>query len=75
VLEGDGAGHWLVDGEVAPYLDGCLDMDLESPALTNALPVHRLALPVGGRATAPATYVHALDLAVERLEQAYTRIP
>jgi hypothetical protein len=73
-LEADGAGHWLVDGEVVPDLDGCLDVDLESSAMTNALPVHRLGLPVGSRATAPAAYVRALDLAVERLEQSYARV-
>ena len=73
VLEADGAGHWLVDGEAVPHLDGCLDVDLESSAMTNALPVHRLGLPVGGRATAPAAYVRA-DLAVERLEQTYARV-
>jgi hypothetical protein len=73
-LEADGAGHWLVDGEVVPDLDGCLDVDLESSAMTNALPVHRLGLPIGSRATAPAAYVRALDLAVERLEQSYARV-
>ena len=74
LLEADGAGHWLVDGEAAPHLDGCLDVDLESSAMTNALPVHRLALPIGGRAAAPAAYVRAADLSVERLEQEYRRI-
>ena len=44
LLESDGAGHWLVDGGPAPYLDGCMDVDLESSAMTNTLPVHRLDL-------------------------------
>jgi hypothetical protein len=74
LLTSDGAGSWLVDGETAPHLDGCLDVDLESSALTNALPVHRMSLPVAGRAAAPAAYVRALDLAVERLEQTYARV-
>jgi hypothetical protein len=74
VIQADGAGHWLVDGKVAPHLDGCLDVDLESSAMTNALPVHRMGLTVGGRAAAPAAYVRALDLAVERLEQTYVRL-
>lgn len=74
-LEADGAGHWLVGGEAAPGLDGCLDVDLESSAMTNALPLHRLRLTVGSQASAPAAYVRALDLAVERLEQHYTRVP
>jgi hypothetical protein len=75
LLETDGAGRWLVDGQSAGHLDGCLDVDLESSALTNALPVHRMALGPGARRAAPAAYVRAAGLAVERLEQTYVRIP
>ena len=74
VVETDGRGAWTVDGVAAPYLDGCRDVDLESSALTNAFPVHRLALEVGEAAEAPAAYVRATDLAVERLEQRYERV-
>jgi uncharacterized protein len=74
LLKTDGAGHWLVDGSNAPHLDGCMDVDLESSAMTNALPVHRMNLPVGETADAPAAYVRALDLSVERLEQVYRRV-
>ncbi|WP_063125703.1 putative glycolipid-binding domain-containing protein [Nocardia fusca] len=73
LIESDGAGRWLIDGTAAPKLDGCRDVDLESSAMTNMLPVHRLVLPVGGRAAAPAVYVRATDLSVERLEQEYRR--
>ena len=73
-LEAVGGGRWLVDGEPAPDLDGCLDVDLESSSLTNAFPVHHLGLEVGQEADAPAAYVRALDLAVERLEQRYLRL-
>jgi uncharacterized protein len=73
-LESDGAGHWLVDGSNAPHLDGCLDVDLESSAMTNALPVHRMNVPAGEAADAPAAYVRAVGLAAERLEQVYRRI-
>lgn len=73
-LEADGRGGWLVDGQAAPMLDGCLDVDLESSALTNAFPVHRLGLGPGGQADAPAAYVRALDLGVGRLEQHYLRV-
>lgn len=72
-LETDGAGRWRVDGAPAPHLDGCLDVDLEASACTNALPAHRLGLVVGEAAEAPAAYVRALDLRVERLEQRYAR--
>jgi uncharacterized protein len=74
LLQSDGAGRWLINGSAAPDLDGCLDVDLESSAMTNTLPVHRLGLPAGGQAEAPAAYVRALDLNVDRLEQTYRRI-
>lgn len=73
MLKADGCGRWLVDGEGASHLDGCLDVDLEASAMTNALPVRRLDLRVGSGAAAPAVYVRAVDLAVERLEQFYLR--
>ena len=74
-LECDGAGTWRVDGLPAPLLTGCLDVDLEASACTNALPVRRLMLGVGQRADAPAAYVRATTLRVERLEQTYSRLP
>jgi hypothetical protein len=72
-LEADGHGRWLVNGQPAPRLDGCLDVDLEASAMTNALPVRRMSLPVAAAAHAPAAYVRAVGLAVERLEQVYAR--
>lgn len=73
-LESEGDGVWSLDGSPVPQLDGCFDVDLESSAMTNMLPVHRLALDVEDRADAPAAYVRAVDLRVERLEQVYSRI-
>lgn len=73
-LETDGVGGWHIDDHAARHLDGCLDVDLESSALTNVFPVHRLGLGVGEEAEAPAGYVRALDLQVERLEQHYARL-
>jgi hypothetical protein len=67
----DGVGHWQIDGRVSPDLDGCLDIDLESSVMTNALPVRRLGLADGARAEAPAVYVRAADMGVERLDQTY----
>jgi uncharacterized protein len=75
LLESDGAGTWRVDRKPMNRLTGCLDVDLEASACTNALPVNRLRLEVGQGADAPAVYVHAQDLRVERLEQRYARLP
>jgi hypothetical protein len=73
VLRASGEGQWTVDGERAPHLDGCLDVDLEASAFTNALSVRRLSLAEGERSSVPAAYVRALDVAVERLEQSHLR--
>lgn len=73
-LEADGNGAWLLDGEPAPQLEGCLDVDLEASACTNAFPVKRLDLSVGEAANAPAAYVRASVPEVQRLEQHYRRL-
>lgn len=73
-LEVDGAGRWRINGTAVAAFDGCLDVDLESSALTNAFPVRRLGLDIGRQAEAPAVYVRAADLDVERLEQRYVRL-
>jgi uncharacterized protein len=73
-IDADGLGSWMVNGAPRPDLQGCLDLDLESSSLTNALPVHRLGLQVGEAAEAPAVYLHAQDLSVERLDQHYHRV-
>ena len=75
VLDADEPGRWRVGGVPAPHLNGCLDVDLESSAMTNAFPVHRLDLGVREASDAPAVYVRALDLSIERLEQTYERLP
>jgi hypothetical protein len=74
MLESDGLGQWRIDGRSAPELDGCLDVDLESSACTNTLPVHRLGLAIGREGDSSAAYVRALDLNVERLAQRYARV-
>jgi uncharacterized protein len=74
VIESVGSGRWTVDGAAAPALDGLADVDLESSACTNLLPVRRLGLGVGEAADAPAVYVRAPALQVERLDQSYRRL-
>jgi hypothetical protein len=74
VLESDGSGRWAVDGIAAPVVEGCFDVDLESSAVTNALPVHRLSLGVGEAADAAAVYVRASGGDIGRLEQRYLRL-
>ena len=70
-LRHDGSGSWTVNGVRGSHLDGCMDVDLESSACTNTLPVHRIGSDTRAH-EAPAAYVR-VDGAVERLEQAYRR--
>ena len=66
-------GTWAVDGVERRDLADCPDVDLESSAVTNALPVARLGLAIGESGRALAAWVRA-DLTLERLEQTYTRL-
>ncbi len=72
VLSRDTDDRWSVDGRHRSLLDGCTDVDFESSVVTNTLPVHRLTYVEGVVVPVPAVFVRALDLRVERLEQAYT---
>ncbi len=74
MIEGDGLGHWTIGGRAQAQLDGCLDVDLESSAMTNALPLRRLRPAVDASVTAPAVYIRVNGLTVERLEQRYRRV-
>jgi uncharacterized protein len=67
-----GPGGWTVDETARPDLDGCQDVDFESSAVTNTLPVHRLPFVVGEAVEVPAAFVVADDLSVRRIEQQYT---
>ena len=75
VLESDGLGSRVVDGRSLSLLDGCLDVDLESSAMTNALPLRRLSPGIGDAVQAPAAFVRVEGLDVQRLEQRYVRLP
>jgi hypothetical protein len=75
LISTDGVGTWTVGGERRPEQDACLDLDLEASVVTNTLPVHRLALPVGERGESAAAYIRTIGLAVERLDQTYRRLP
>ncbi len=65
------AGRWTVDGVPRPDLEGCVDVDLESSAVTNTLPVHRIPFALGAPVQVPAAFVRADDLEVERIHQTY----
>lgn len=73
-IDRDADGRWRVDGLLRADLDGCVDIDFESSAVTNTLPVHRIDFTESVGVDVPAAFVRAEDLRVERLEQRYTLI-
>lgn len=73
-LSRNSRGRWQANGRELPALDGCDDVDLEFSPSTNLLPIRRLTLPIGGAGVARAAWVRFPGLAVERLDQEYTRI-
>lgn len=72
-LQRNADGRWTVDGRHRPELDGCVDVDFESSAVTNTLPIHRIDFVPGRAVEVPAAFVRA-DLTVQRLEQSYVPI-
>jgi len=40
-LASNGEGDWKIDGQRAPALEGCLDIDISGSPLTNTLPIRR----------------------------------
>jgi hypothetical protein len=68
-------GVWRVEGREIAAVRGCLDVDLGWSPSTNTLPIRRLAVALG-QSSGPVTaaWVRFPDLAVEPLEQEYTRL-
>lgn len=66
--------EWIADGRSVPALRDCIDVDLGFSPSTNLLPIRRLDLAVGDRAEVRAAWVRFPTLALEVLEQVYTRL-
>jgi uncharacterized protein len=73
-LQSDHVGRWELNGEVAPHLDGCEDLDLGWTPATNTIPIRRLDLEVGGTAEINAAWIRFPELDVVASEQHYTRL-
>lgn len=70
----DGAGCWTLGGEPAPMLDGCTDIDLGWTPATNTIPLRRLDLQVGERATISASWIRFPEFDVVKNDQTYERL-
>jgi len=73
-LTRDSRGRWTVDGQVAPALRGCTDVDLGCSPSTNTLPIRRLRLAIGAAHTIQAAWVRIPELTVVKAAQTYTRL-
>ncbi len=65
---------WSLNGQAAPELAACLDLDLGFTPATNLLPLRRLALAIGHGAAAPAAWLDLASGALAQLEQRYERL-
>jgi hypothetical protein len=65
--------QWLLNGESAPAVARCIDIDLAFTPATNLLPIRRLSLPVGGSAPVVAAWLPFPKLALRPLDQVYQR--
>jgi hypothetical protein len=73
-LVADRSGSWTREGEPAPELDGCTDVDIVSTPFTNTLPIRRLGLAVGESADIRAAWVDVPSLELAVSTQRYTRL-
>ena len=72
-LRADGSGRWRLNDADCPAVAGCLDLDLSFTPATNLLPIRRLALPSGEKATVRAAWLTVPALTLEPLDQQYRR--
>jgi uncharacterized protein len=73
-LAQDPALGWVMNGGLCAGLDGCIDLDLAFTPATNTLPIRRLGLAVGESAEVSAAWLRFPEMALERLDQRYTRL-
>jgi uncharacterized protein len=75
VLEHDGGGAWMSNGEHDPALDGALDCDLAYSPLTNVMPIRRHGLhELDGSVDFLMAWVSVPDLVVHASPQRYEHV-
>jgi hypothetical protein len=73
-MRADGSGAWEVDGEPAPALDGCLDVDVGAAPFSNTFVIRRMDMPVGERVELAVAFVDVPSLEGQRLRQSYRHL-
>lgn len=67
-------GEWTVNGDRDDSLSGCVDVDLGWTPATNTLPIRRLSLDVGEKATTRSAWLRFPEFDLEPSDQTYERI-
>jgi uncharacterized protein len=70
----DNHGRWLLNSEPVGGLEGSVDIDLNFSPSTNVLPIRRLGLEIGERASVKAAWLRFPGFRLEPLEQIYHRL-
>jgi GNAT superfamily N-acetyltransferase len=65
---------WTINGAVAAAVQGCEDVDLSFTPATNLLPIRRLGLAVGQKASVRAAWLNFPSVALVPLDQSYERV-
>ena len=73
-LRSDRVGHWEVNGNRGPYLEGCTDVDLGWTPATNTVPMRRLDLAIGDTASIVVAWVRFPELDVVANHPECTRL-
>lgn len=66
-------GVWILNGDVAPALNGCIDLDFGFTPATNLVQLRRLALEHGQRTDAPVAWLDVRAGTLDLLHQRYER--
>ena len=74
VLERDESGNWQMNGEPAPGLAGCFDVDIPLTPFTNTLPIKRLRFTGQESRQIDVVYLDLLADQVSVVRQQYCRL-
>lgn len=67
-------GRWLINGERARAVEGCVDIDLNFSPSTNLLPIRRLGIAPGARHEVRAAWLRYPSFELDPIEQTYERL-
>ena len=74
VLEAGAGTNWLLNGQPAPQLCGCIDIDIPLTPFTNSLPINRLRLREGETHQIKVLYIDLLEDEISAKFQQYRKI-